>query len=126
MKRTAYLGWSLLLIAVMAIPTVLQAQDEGTAYATYYGEPDCAKRADLGEKFIAGFKTSQYVDPTFRGTLNCYFKLNNFQKVMDMASKLDQLVPDMKPTDKVVVLDSAMEAAQRSNNAAQTIAFGEK
>jgi tetratricopeptide (TPR) repeat protein len=126
MKRTAYLGWSLLLMAVMAIPTVLQAQDEGTAYATYYAESDCAKRADLGEKFVMTFTKSQYADPAYRGTLNCYYKLNNFQKVMDLAGKLDQMIPDMKPSDKVAVYEEAMDSAQRANNNHQAVVFGEK
>ena len=53
MKRTAYLGCSLLMMATLAIPTVARAQsnslDEGTAYANFYAEQDCKAKAALGE-----------------------------------------------------------------------------
>jgi len=130
MKRTVLSGWSLLLVAVLAIPTVFRAQafaqDEGTAYALFYAEQDCKAKAPLGEKFIADYKTSQYASPAYVLTVNCYFKLNNFPKVIDMASKLDQTLPDMQPAQKAQINQEAMVSAQQSNNAAQTITFGEK
>src|SRR5215831_1009969 len=127
MKRTANLGWSLILMTALALPTVAraQAQEEGTAYANFYAEQDCKAKAALGEKFVADFKTSQYADPVFRQTINCYYKLNNFPKVSELAGKLDQSFPSMKPEDKAPVYAQAMELAQRSNNTPQTIAFGE-
>ena len=99
MKRTANSGWLLLLISALAIPTVAraQAQEEGTAYANFYAEQDCKAKATLGEKFVTDFKTSQYADPVFRQTINCYFKLNSFPKVLELAGKIDQMFPSMKP-----------------------------
>jgi len=118
-------------MALMAIPTVIRAQatgslDEGTAYANFYAEQDCKAKAALGETFVATFKTSTYADPVFRQTVNCYFKLNNFAKVIALAGTVDQLFPSMKPEDKAPVFIQAMQAAQNSNNPAQTVAFGEK
>ena len=130
MKRTAYLGCSLLMTAALAIPTVAVAQsnslDEGTAYANFYAEQDCKAKAALGEGFYSQYKTSQYADPVFRQTVNCYFKLNNAQKVIELAGKTDQLFPDMKPADKANVYGQAMQVALNNNNAAQAITFGEK
>src|SRR5215467_7844498 len=128
MKRTANSGWSLLLMAALAIPTVAraQAQEEGTAYANFFAEEDCKTKAPMGEKFIADFKTSQYVEGTLLLTENCYFKLNNFQKVTELASKVEQLAPNMKAEQKSRIYLYAMQSAQQSNNAAQTISFGEK
>src|SRR5438270_8544475 len=116
MKRTAYLGCLLLTMAVIAIPTVARAQsnslDEGTAYANFYAEQDCKAKAALGEAFYGQYKTSQYADPVFRQTVNCYFKLSNFPKVIQLAGQIDQLFPDMKPADKAPVYAQAMQAAQ--------------
>jgi len=128
MKRKANLGWSLLLMAVFAIPTVARAQtqDEGTAYANYYAEPDMKTKAAMGEKFISDFKTSQYADAVFRGIIQINSKLNNFPKVIELAGTTEQRFPSMKPEDKAQVYSYAMQAAQQSNNGAQTIAFGEK
>jgi tetratricopeptide (TPR) repeat protein len=124
MKGIVILGW--LMIVVIVIPTVARAQDEGTAYANFFAEEDCKTKAPLGEKFMADYKMSQYVEPAFQLTLVCYSKLNNYPKVLDLAGRLEQLAPSMKPTSKANMYARAMEAAQQSNDAAQTIAFGEK
>ena len=54
MKKTINWGWALILGVALAVPTVARAQgqDEGTAYANFYAESDCAKKAPMGEKFI--------------------------------------------------------------------------
>jgi len=129
MRRTAYLGCSLVLTAALAIPLFAQtaaAQDDGTAYANFYAESNQQKKAELGEKFVTDYKTSQYADPVFRQTVSLYYKLKNWPKVNELANKTDQLFPSMEASNKAQVYALAMDGAQQSNNAAQTITFGEK
>jgi len=130
MRRSAYLGCFVLLTAALSIPITAQnvlAQDEGTAYANYYAETgNLSKRAQLGEEFLAKFKTSDYADAVFRGVILAYYQLNNWPKVMELAAQTDQMFPKMATADKSAVYARAMDAAQQSNNAAQVGAFAEK
>src|SRR4051812_2083518 len=127
MKRIICFGCLLLMAALStAFSKPLIAQDDGSSYSEFLGEQDQARRAALGEKFLADFRTSQYVDAVYRITVNIYYKANNWPKVMDLAGKLEQMDTTTKPENKEGVYTLAMAAAQNSNNAAQTIAFGEK
>ena len=120
MKRTANWCW-LVLIATLALPTLASAQDEGTAYANFYAESECAKKAPLGEQFITTYKTSQYAEGTLLLTAQCYYKLKNFAKVSDFANRVDQLAPKMAVDNKARMYGWAMDLAQQSNNGPQTI-----
>jgi hypothetical protein len=130
MRRSAYLGCFVLLTAALSIPITAQnvmAQDEGTAYATYYAETgNLSKRAQLGEEFLAKFKTSDYADAVFRGVILAYYQLNNWPKVMEWAAQTDQMFPKMAAADKSALYARAMNAANQSNNAAQAGVFAEK
>jgi len=130
MKRTAYLGCSLLLTAALAVPTFARqaAPNDGAAYTTYFNIPatDLKAKVEAGEKFIADFKASQYADPVYRQTVDNYAKLMNWPKVLELAGKLEALFPKMEVKSKARVYSQAMVAAQQSNNAAETIAYGEK
>ena len=75
MRRTGYLGISLLLVFVLAasaLPGFGQAapaaqakgpqaktQAEYTAYVTFFNEKDPVKKAPLGEKFITDFSVEK-------------------------------------------------------------------
>jgi len=128
MKRIMYFGCSLLMPIVLAaaFSRPLMAQDDGSSYAEFLAEQDQARKAAMGEKFLADFQTSQYVDPVYRITVNIHYKANNWAKVMDLAGRLEQLDPTTKAENKEQFYSLAMGAAQNSNNTAQTIAFGEK
>ena len=125
MKRTANWCW-LVLIAALALPKVASAQDEGTAYANFYAEEDCAKKAPLGEQFISTYKTSQYAEGALMLTANCYYKLKNFAKVSDLANRVDELAPKMAADNKVRMFEYALDLATQSNNSAQMLVYGEK
>src|SRR4051794_21008678 len=93
MKRIIYFGCSLLLTTALATAFAqpLMAQDDGNRYTEFYSEQDQAKKAVLGEKFLADFKNSTYTDGVYRQTVNMYYKANNWPKVLDLAGKMDQL-----------------------------------
>jgi len=128
MKRIIYFGCSLLMTSVLATAFAkpLMAQDDGTRYTEFYSETDQAKKAALGEKFLADFKDSTYADGVYRQTVNIYYKANNWNKVLDLAGKMDQLDPQIEAKNKPQIFSIAMDASQKSNNAAQTIVFGKK
>ena len=66
MRRTCYLGLSLLLIVALGVPAFSQAPaatapapesiGEYNAYKALYDEQNPQKKAELGEKFLAEFK----------------------------------------------------------------------
>src|SRR5262249_25298312 len=100
MRRTGYLGLSLLLILVLvvsALPGFGQAaqarqpqaktQPEYNAYLALFNEKDPAKKAELGEKFITDFKESDFVANAYRMILGGYAGTNNWPKVMDAADR---------------------------------------
>ncbi len=133
MKKTAYLGCSFLLLAALAVPTfagprAAPAQNDAGAYTAYYNIPqtDPKTKAEAGEKFIKDFPASQYAEPVFRQTVSNHGKLSNWAKVLELTGKVDQMFPGMSAANKATMYAQGMQAAQQSNNAAQTIAFGEK
>src|SRR5262245_52095352 len=80
MRRTGYLGVALLLLA-LATPAPgfgqakqpnLKTQPEYNGYLAIFNEKDPAKKAALGEKFIADFKDSEGVPNAFRMTIGAY------------------------------------------------------
>src|SRR5262245_3441988 len=107
MKRTAFLGYTLLLM-VLFIPHRVWAQADVDAYTAFYAEGDAQKKAAMGEKFITDFKTSQYTDAVFRTIVPIYVKSSNWPKVLDLVGKLEQLVPAMTPQNKAVMYSQGM------------------
>src|SRR5262245_48349619 len=117
MKRTAYLGFSLLFTWASAIPTFAQQESPDiTAYRPLYAEKDPAKQAEMAEKFLAesgeAFKKSEYRENTFILLSQAYVTLKNYDKLMSTAERVDQLVPTIKPATKMRTYLQAMAAAQ--------------
>jgi tetratricopeptide (TPR) repeat protein len=129
MRRTAYLGCSLLMVSALMVPSLGWAQappNSDDAYRDFYAQQDPQKKAQMGEKFLTDFKDSQYKDPVYRTLITIYEKASNWNKVIEVATKIDQWLPAATPQTKASTYAKAMTAAQQSNNAAQTISFGEK
>ena len=124
MKRTAYLGCLLFFLALAPTLAVAQAIDD--RYTEYYPEQEPAKKAQLGEKFLADFKEAAYHDAVYKGVLELYVKLGNMPKVLDWATKLDQLIAKAEPQTKGLAYVRGLAAAQQTNNNPQTIVFAEK
>ncbi len=126
MKRTAFLGSSLLFMMVLLIPKHAWAQADGDAYREYYAEEDLGKRLVLGEQFLAKYKDSQYTESVYRQVVQGYYKLNNFPKVVSWAEKLDEYAKEATPAQKFQTYSIALDAAQKANIANQIVAYAEK
>lgn len=134
MKKTAYWGLSLLLMAALVTPGF--AQDikwKGTAdyeaYMLVYNEKaDMAKKAANAEKFLADFKDADPVAVTqvYQMMLLAYFQANNFAKAMETAEKLPQLVPNADNGLKTQAYQVGMGSAQNLKNNAKTVEYAEK
>ncbi|HEY2380387.1 MAG TPA: hypothetical protein VGK48_04315 [Terriglobia bacterium] len=137
MRRTGYLGVSLVLILILvasALPGFGQAaaaqpraktQPEYNAYLALYNEKDFAKKAELGEKFLTDFKESDFVPNAYKMIIQSYSQTKSWQKVIDIADKAAAL-PNADNTLKAYAAANAMVAAQNMNNADKVIAYGEK
>jgi len=130
MKRIIYFGCSLLLMTALASPTFARAvaavQDDATRYTEFFNEENPQKKAELGEKFLADFKKSQWVDAVYRTTVSKYYEAGNWAKVIALVAQMEQLSPETTPANKGPIYARGMDAALKTNNAAQTIAFGDK
>ena len=130
MKRTAYLGFSLLLIGALAIPSFAQLTTPDGLYTAYLGETDPAKKTQLGEQFInnpdPAFKNSQFMSYIFRQVFNGYATSGNMAKVTETADKLATIMPSADNELKAGVFSAAMAMAYQSNNTAKTVEYGDK
>jgi tetratricopeptide (TPR) repeat protein len=138
MKRTGYLGISLLLLLILvvsALPGLGQAaqanqpraktQPEYNAYLSLYNEKDPAKKAELGEKFITDFKESDFVPNAYKMLLQAYAAQKNWAKVLDAADRATAL-PMADNGLKGYAYGNAMIAAQNMNDMNKVISYGEK
>src|SRR5436309_7140749 len=140
MKRTGYQGLSVSIVLVLALvaaalPGFGQAaqakqpqaktQAEYNAYKAVYDEQNPAKKAELGEKFLADFKESDFIANTYTLIVGAYTRAQNCAKVMDAADRAAaRPVADDKL--KAVAYANAMIAAQNLNNVDKVISDGEK
>jgi tetratricopeptide (TPR) repeat protein len=135
MKRTGSLGLSLFLLIALAASTLPSFAQERTpqaktrpeydAYMAFFQEKDPAKKAGLGEKFIADFKDSDFIRDSYLGILNAYAAAKNFPKVIETAEKAIAL-PNADNTLKARAYFQAMVASQNQNNADKIIEYGRK
>src|SRR3954469_10671001 len=99
MRRTCYLGLSLLLIVALGAPAFSQAPAAATpqpqaktpaeynAYKAVYDEQNPAKKAELAEKFMADFKESELTGQTYTMLVGAYSRAQNWAKVMETADR---------------------------------------
>jgi len=126
----------ILILVVSALPSFGQAaaqakqpqaktQAEYNAYKAVYDEQIPAKRAELGEKFLADFKESDFIANTYTIIIGSYTKAQNWAKVMDAA---DRAAASPTADDKLKAFGyaNAMIAAQNTNNIDKVISYGEK
>jgi tetratricopeptide (TPR) repeat protein len=135
MKRIGYLGLSLLLITALAAPSFGQAAQakqpqaktkaEYDAYNALYMEKDPKKKAELGEKFIADYKDSDFILPSHRMIIGGYAQSQNWAKVIEAAERAAAL-PGADPSLKGFAYGNAMQAAQQMNNFEKIVEYGEK
>src|SRR5215831_9680657 len=135
MKRTGYLGVFLLLLlafVVSALPGLtqekqpqLKTRPEYDAYVAVFNEKDPAKKAALGEKFIADFKESEGVPNVYTMTIGAYTNAKNWAKVIETADKAAAL-PQADNKLKGYAYANAMIAAQNLNQIDKVLSYGEK
>src|ERR1041385_768243 len=138
MRRTGYLGISLLLVLVTALPGFSQAapaaqakgpqaktQAEYNAYTALYNEKNPQKKAELGEKFIMDFKESDFVGNAYTMILGAYTAAQAWPKVIDAAERASAL-PSADSKLKAFAYANAMVAAQNLNQIDKVIAYGDK
>ncbi len=138
MRRTGFVGLSLLLIAALAMPVFGQAapagqarqpqartQPEYNAYLALYNEQAPQKKAELGEKFLTDFKDSDFVPNAYRMIIAAYTKTQTWPKVMDAADRAAAF-PGADAALKGYAYGSAMLAAQNGNNFEKMVEYGKK
>jgi len=102
-----------------------KTQPEFNAYTAFFNEKDPAKKAELGEQFIAGFKESELIPTAYKLTIQAYTNSKNWAKVMDAADRFAAL-PGVDNDSKAYAYLNAINAAQNLNDLNKLIAYGEK
>src|SRR5262249_21032 len=100
-------------------------QPEFNAYTAFFNEKDPAKKAELGEQFITGFKESELIPTAYKLMIQAYANSKNWAKVMDAADRL-VAIPGVDNDAKTYAYLNAINAAQNLNDLNKLIAYGEK
>src|SRR5215467_4402290 len=138
MRRTGYLGISLLLVltlATTALPGFGQAaapkgpqaktQAEYNAYNALYMEKNPQKKAELGEKFLTDFKETDFIGNTYTMMIGAYTGAQNWAKVIDAAERAAAF-PGADTKLKAFAYANAMVAAQNLNQIDKVLSYGDK
>jgi tetratricopeptide (TPR) repeat protein len=136
MRRTCYLGLSLLLIVGLGAPAFSQqaapaagpqakTPAEYNAYKAVYDEQAAPKKAELAEKFITDFKESELMGQALTMLVGAYAKAQNWTKVMEAADRA-VAYPKADAKLKGFALGNAMVAAQQANVFEKIVEYGDK
>ena len=136
MRRTTYLGLSLLLTVALAVPAFSQAPAaapgpqpktpaEYNAYKAFYDEQNPQKKAELGEKFLTDFKDTDFIGQSYTMLVGAYSRAQNWAKVMEAADRAVAF-PKADLRLKTFAMENAMVAAQQSNNFEKIVEYGDK
>ena len=138
MRRTGYLGVSLLLVltlAATALPSFGQAaaakgpqaktQAEYNAYTALYNEKSPQKKAELGEKFLTDFKESDFISNTYTMIIGAYTAAQTWPKVIDAAERAAAF-PAADNKLKAFAYANAMVASQNLNQIDKVVSYGDK
>jgi tetratricopeptide (TPR) repeat protein len=137
MKR-GYLRISLFLLVMLAVPALpifaqpaqgktpqTKTPAEYNSYSACYAEKDFTKKADLCQKFVDGFKESDFLVSGYKLIIQSYYQTQNWQLLMDAAEKAVAL-PDADDSLKGYAYEKAMAAANNANNLDKCISYGNK
>jgi len=138
MRLSGYLTICLFLVVILAVPTLpvfaqaaqekapqIRTQPEFNAYNACFTEKDPAKKADLCEKFVDGFKDSDFLISGYKLIIQSYYQSQNWKLLMDAADRVVAL-PAADNTVKSYAYERAMVAAQNSNNIDKCVSYGDK
>jgi hypothetical protein len=138
MRPSGYLTTCLFLVVMLALSTLpvfaqaaqakapqIKTQSEFDAYNACFMEKDPAKKADLCEKFVDGFKDSELLVDGYKLILQSYYQSHNWKLLMDAADRVVAL-PSADSNLKSYAYERAMAAAQNSNNSDKCVTYGDK
>jgi tetratricopeptide (TPR) repeat protein len=136
MRRTGYLGKSLLLVLVLVVAALpsfaaqakqpqAKTQAEYNAYTALYNEKNPQKKAELGEKFLTDFKESDFISNTYTMIIGAYTAAQNWAKVNDAAERAVAF-PGADNKLKAFAYANAMIASQNLNQIDKVISYGDK
>jgi tetratricopeptide (TPR) repeat protein len=137
MRRTYYLGLSLLLIVALGVPAFSQQAPapaagpqaktpaEYNAYKAVYDQQNPQQKADLGEKFLTDYKESELIGQTYTMLIGAYSRAQNWAKVMDAADRA-AAYPKSDARLKTFAMENAMVAAQQANSFDKIVEYGDK
>ena len=130
MRRTGYLGLTLMLILALGLPAFSQqpapkTKAEYDAYMLLYNEKDAQKKAEFGEKFLAENKDSEFVPQAYQMLIGAYARAQNWAKVTDAADRAVAL-PKADAKLKAFAFENAMVASQQANNFDKIVEYGDK
>ena len=136
MRESGYLRISLFLLSVLAVSSLpvfgqaaqgrtpqTRTMPEFNAYDACFKEKDFAKKAELCQKFVDGFKDSDFVVSGFKFLIQSYYVTQNWQLLMNAADGAAAL-PGADNDLKGYVYQGAMIAAQNANNLDKCITYG--
>jgi hypothetical protein len=131
MKWIGYAGLSLVLtvgLAGQALSQQPQARStaEYNAYLAFYQEQNPATKAELGEKFLVDYKDSDFKPGSYLLLAQAYEGSQNWAKVMEIAGRYEQEVPNAEAQNKAFMFEKGMMAAQQANNFPKVVEFGDK
>jgi tetratricopeptide (TPR) repeat protein len=136
MRPSGYLTICLVvMLALSALPLFAQAaqekapqirtQPEFNAYNACFTEKDPVKKADLCQKFVDGFKDSDFLISGYKLIIQSYYQSQNWKLLMDTTDRVVAL-PSADNSVKSYAYESAMVAAQNSNNIDKCVSYGDK
>ena len=134
MRRAGYLGLSLLLILAIGAPAFSQQPQprstaEYNAYKAFYDEQNPQKKAELGEKFLAENKESDFIPQGYSMLIGAYARAQNWAKVIDAADraaalpKADNRLKAFAYANAMVVLSTTIPERLPQNDAAKKAAM---
>lgn len=137
MRKTAYLGLSLLLVTAFATSALAQAAPqqpqwnstaEYDAYITAFNEKDFAKKAQLAEKFLADFPKAapQYRQDAYVMIVLSYAQIPNWAKAVEWIDKMPQLGPTIDPAMKRQFLIIGLTGSNQLKNNTKIKEYAEK
>lgn len=132
MKKTGYLGLSLFLMLALAAPAISQGpppqaktRAEYDAYMAVFNEKDPQKKAELGEKFLVDYKTSDFVKDANLIVVRAWALAKNCNKLMEAADRLAG-VAGATNDNKANAYIEAMNCSQEANNFPKIVEYGDK
>lgn len=129
--RSFNVALTMALALALALPAVAQTpqaktQAEYNSYNAFYLEQNPQKKAELGEKFLTDNKDSELRPAAFPMLAGAYANAQDWAKVLEVAGRFEQEVPNASVQTKGGIFLRALDAAQNANNFPKLVEYGDK